>query len=158
MYGNSLFIVMDSNFFIHSGKYKRTHALETYHNYARELLLWVKQLLKEASCDTHIQTKFVFFHHSPLISEQTEAILWFGGHTGHRQMVVNQVVPGSEQEDQLYLLDLFRNHGVTAVFTGHEHYYERWREVIRGGGASCSLPKLGGERAGRSQTPRYSRV
>ncbi len=131
VYGTSLFIVMDSNFFIHSGKYQRTHALEPYRNYARELLLWIRQLLKEASRDTHIQAKFVFFHHSPLVTEQTQTILWFGGHQGHRQMVVSQVVPGSDKENQLYLLDLFRYHGVTAVFTGHEHYYERWREVIR---------------------------
>ena len=46
-------------------------------------------------------------------------------------MVVNQTVPSEEGEDPVYLLDLFRKYRVTAVFSGHEHYYERWQEIIR---------------------------
>ena len=45
-------------------------------------------------------------------------------------MVVNQRVPSGDPGKTLYLLDLFRKHRVTAVFTGHEHFYERWRETI----------------------------
>ena len=135
VYGNSLFIVLDSNFFIHLGKYKRTHALKPYRNYAREQLLWVKKLLEESS-RTHIRAKFIFFHHSPLVSQQTQPIpiLGWGGHSGHREVLLKQELPGSRQGHERYLLDLFRHHGVTAVFTGHEHYYERWREVIRENG------------------------
>jgi len=44
---------------------------------------------------------------------------------------VDQTVPSEEPGKRLYLLDLFRQHRVTAVFTGHEHYYERWQEIIR---------------------------
>ncbi len=132
-HGKALFIVLDSNFFIKEGKYRRTHALIPYRNHLKEQLVWVRDLLKKSSCDPNIHAKFVFFHHSPFYSGENSFFptLGLGGHPGHREMVVNQEVPQPSLSEEAYLLDLFRFHRVTAVFTGHEHYYERWREVIR---------------------------
>ena len=131
-YGKALFIVLDSNFFIKEGKYRRTHALKPYRDHLEEQLVWVRDLLEKSSCDPNIHAKFVFFHHSPFCSDEKNPVplLGFGGHPGHREMVVNQKVPSRRLGDESFLLDLFRYHRVTAVFTGHEHYYERWREVI----------------------------
>ncbi|MDA2932812.1 metallophosphoesterase [Acidobacteria bacterium AH-259-D05] len=133
MYGNVLFIVLDSNLFIDEGRYQKTHSLEPYKNYLREQMIWVRDLLRNSSQNPNIRAKFVFFHHSPFVSDENNPVPLFGwgGHPGHSQMVVNQTVSSDEPGKTLYLLDLFRKHRVTAVFTGHEHYYERWREIIR---------------------------
>ena len=127
------FIVLDSNLFIDEGRYRRTHALEPYRNYRQEQAAWLDNLLEESSLNAEIRARFVFFHHSPFFSHETNPVPIFGvgGHPGHRRMVVNQVLSSSQSEESLYLLDAFRKHKVTAVFTGHEHYYERWREIIR---------------------------
>ena len=131
-YGDVLFIVLDSNFFIDEGKYRRTHALPTYRNHLREQLIWVQDVLGSASKNPKLRASFVFFHHSPFFSDDNEPapIVGVGGHPGHRGMLVDQVLPSEGTEAQGYLIDLFRRHRVTAVFTGHQHYYERWREVI----------------------------
>ena len=135
VYGSSLFIVLDSNLFINEGRYRRTHALEPYRNYAQEQLIWVRNLLEKASRNPAFRSKFVFFHHSPFITDETLPTPFFGGgHPGHRKMVVNLALPSDGSGKTTYLLDLFRLHGVSAVFTGHEHYYERWRETIRENG------------------------
>ena len=128
-----LFVVLDSNFFIDEGKYRRTHELPPYKHHLREQLIWVRDLLESASRNPKLRASFVFFHHSPFFSDDNEPapIVGVGGHPGHRGMLVNQTLPSEDTGEQGYLLDLFRKHRVTAVFTGHEHYYERWREVIR---------------------------
>lgn len=131
LYEDVLFIVLDSNLFIDEGRYRRTHRLQAYRNHLAEQMNWVKNLLEKSSSRPEIRAKFVFFHHSPFISRETRPVLMWGGHPGHRRMVVNQTVPSERSGGKLYLLDLFRLHRVTAVFTGHEHYYERWREVIK---------------------------
>ena len=127
------FVVLDSNFFIDEGKYRRTHELPPYKHHLREQLIWVRDLLESASRNPKLRASFVFFHHSPFFSDDNEPapIVGVGGHPGHRGMLVNQTLPSEDTGEQGYLLDLFRKHRVTAVFTGHEHYYERWREVIR---------------------------
>ncbi len=132
-YGEALFIVLDSNLFIDEGRYRKTHRLAPYRNYLQEQMMWVRDLLRAASRDPQIRAKFVFFHHSPFVSDEKDPVPFFGwgGHPGHSRMVVDQTVPSEEPGKRLYLLDLFRQHRVTAVFTGHEHYYERWQEIIR---------------------------
>lgn len=132
-YGKVLFVVLDSNLFIDEGRYRSTHRLAPYQGYRDEQLRWLERILAESSRDPSIRGRFLFFHHSPIISSETVSIpllghiFGIGGHPGHRRMMVNQSLPGAEER---YLLDLFRYFQVTAVFTGHEHYYERWREVI----------------------------
>ncbi len=136
-YNDVLFVVLDSNLFIDEGKYRRTHSFPEYEGYAEERLIWVRDLLTKSQGDESIKAAFVFFHHSPFVSEENERKIPFlpiGGHPGHGEMVVNQQVPGERQGERMYLLDLFRKTRVNAVFTGHEHYYERWTEVIRQGG------------------------
>jgi hypothetical protein len=95
-------------------------------------LIWVRDTLRESSQDPRLKATFVFFHHSPFVSEQLAPVPFVGagGHFGHSQVVVNQRGPSGDPGKTLYLLDLFRKHRVTAVFTGHEHYYERWQETI----------------------------
>jgi len=131
-YGEVLFIVLDSNFFIDEGRYDRTHDLEVYQDYGREQLAWVREVLEQSSRQDRFRAKFVVFHHSPFVSDQKHPLplLGIGGHPGHVGMVVNETIPGDGASRSSYLLDLFREHRVTAVFTGHEHYYERWRETI----------------------------
>ncbi len=132
VYQDALFMVLDSNLFIDEGHYQSTHSLVPYRGYLRQQLVWVRDTLRNASQDPRIRARFVFFHHSPFVSEQTSPVPFIGagGHPGHSHMVVNQRVPSGEPGKTLYLLDLFRKHRVTAVFTGHEHFYERWRETI----------------------------
>ena len=86
-----------------------------------------------ASKNSMLRASFVLFHHSPFFSGNNgpAPVVGVGGHPGHRGMLVNQTLPSKEDtEAQRYLIDLFRSHRFTAVFTGHEHYYERWKEVI----------------------------
>ncbi|MDA2932922.1 metallophosphoesterase [Acidobacteria bacterium AH-259-D05] len=131
-YGDVLFIILDSNLFIDEGRYQKTHALRPYQTYLKEQMIWVRDLLRNSSRDPRIKARFVFFHHSPFVSDELSPVpfLGTGGHPGHSHMVVNQRVPSGDPGKTLYLLDLFRKHRVTAVFTGHEHYYERWQETI----------------------------
>ncbi|MEE8348204.1 MAG: metallophosphoesterase, partial [Acidobacteriota bacterium] len=135
VYGKVLFIILDSNLLIDEGRYRKTHGLEPYRDYLQEQLIWVRDLLSASSHDPQIRAKFVFFHHSPFVSYERKSvpILGFGGHPGHSRMVVNQTVPSKQPGETQYLLDLFRWHRVTAIFSGHEHFYERWREIIRDG-------------------------
>lgn len=133
-YNDVLFVVLDSNFFINEGRYRRTHSLPEYKGYLEEQLIWLRDLLGKAAGDKSLKAKFVFFHHSPFASAETQRkipLLAIGGHPGHGEMVVNQRIPAERPGENLYLLDLFRQARVDAVFTGHEHYYERWTEVIR---------------------------
>ena len=132
-YGDVLFVVLDSNLLIDEGRYRQTHRLEPYRNYLQEQLIWVRDLLRDSSHNPQIRARFVFFHHSPFVSDERKSFLGWGGHPGHSRMVVNQTIPSGQSDNTLYLLDLFRRHRVTAIFTGHEHYYERWREIIREG-------------------------
>ncbi len=124
VYQDALFMVLDSNLFIDEGHYQSTHSLVPYRGYLRQQLVWVRDTLRNASQDPRIRARFVFFHHSPFVSEQTSPVPFIGagGHPGHSHMVVNQRVPSGEPGKTLYLLDLFRRHRVTAVFTGHEHF------------------------------------
>ena len=140
-YGTTLFIVLDSNLFIDEGHYQRTHALDPYRNYAHEQLVWVRDLLENSGRNPKIHAKFVFFHHSPLLSYEARSVPIFGwgGHPGHRRMVMTLRVPSRQPGKELHLLDLFRYHGVGAVFTGHEHYYERWQEIIREKGRTVRI-------------------
>ena len=132
VYKNALFMVLDSNLFIDEGRYQSTHALEPYRDYLKQQLVWVRDTLRDSSRDPRIRAKFVFLHHSPFVSYQRAPVPFIGagGHPGHSHMVVNQRVPSGDPGKTLYLLDLFREHRVTAVFSGHEHYYERWQETI----------------------------
>jgi len=129
-YASGLFIALDSNLFITSGYYENLQSSPLFRAYREEQLRWVGDLLESTADDPTITTKYVFFHHSPFISKENGSVLGlFGGHENDRKMIVNQRMP-EENGEAPYLLDLFRRHNVTAVFTGHEHYYERWREVI----------------------------
>jgi hypothetical protein len=134
--GPALFIALDSNLFIDEGKYRNTHAFDTYQGYADEQGRWLRQVLESADRDSTILYRFVFFHHSPFASYEQQPFFLFGlgGHPGHREMVVRQQTPAEDNGRTAYLLDLLRLHRVNAVFTGHEHLYERWQEVIRRGG------------------------
>ncbi|MGH9339862.1 MAG: metallophosphoesterase family protein [Acidobacteriota bacterium] len=128
-HATGLFIHLDSNLFIDTGRYGKTHALAPYRNYAPEQLTWVEKVLDDAERDPAIQTKFVFLHHSPFFSKENTGFMGIGGHEDDRKLMVNQEMPAGSTVK--YLLDLFRLHQVTAVFSGHEHYYEHWREDIR---------------------------
>jgi len=133
VFNDTLFVVLDSNFFIDEGHYRKTNLLPAYKGYGAEQLRWVRDLLRGAAKQDSIRAKFVFMHHSPFVSAPTErAVSWLaiGGHPGHSEMLVSLQVPSDQPGESLYLLDLFRETGVTAVFSGHEHYYERWEEVV----------------------------
>ncbi|HSR50244.1 MAG TPA: metallophosphoesterase [Acidobacteriota bacterium] len=134
-YAGVLFICLDSNLFIDEGKYAATHELEPYRGLREEQLEWLLDELDRAENDPSIRAKFLFMHHSPFLSDENKPKFGlFGGHPGHRQMMINQTIPGlTSGEHRLYLTDRLRSAKVTAVFTGHVHYYERWREVIRNG-------------------------
>ncbi|MEE8586450.1 MAG: metallophosphoesterase [Acidobacteriota bacterium] len=140
-YGGALFLALDSNLFIDEGKYAKTHSLAPYRNMAQQQLDWLFNLLQESGQNPSIRAKFAYFHHSPIFSHENKPKLGFlGGHPGHRRMMINQVVPGRAASGQrIYLIDLFRRHRVTAVFSGHVHYYERWRELIRRGDRSIHV-------------------
>lgn len=132
-YEGALFVALDSNFFIDEGRYRATHSQEQYRHHAEDQLKWVAKTLREAHQNPTIKTKFIYFHHSPIISSEEGSLFGFGGHPGHSNMLLNLRMPEAANADAAYLLDLFRLYKVTAVFTGHEHYYERWREWIRDG-------------------------
>ncbi|MGH9342116.1 MAG: metallophosphoesterase family protein [Acidobacteriota bacterium] len=136
-YAGVLFISLDSNLFIDEGRYERTHRFRSYRGYQQEQMIWLKNVLERSSQDSGIRAKFIFFHHSPFITTQTEPlpILELGGHPGHDELLIGKAMAPSSGAREQYLLDLFRLHRVTAVFTGHEHYYERWREIIRAKGS-----------------------
>jgi hypothetical protein len=127
-----LFLALDSNLLIDEGKYRKTHALEVYDGLRDEQLRWVEQVLEKYDRDDSIRARFAFFHHSPFISFEIRRLFNLGGHPGHSRMMINQRLPVGSSAD--YLLDLFRRQRVNAVFTGHEHYYERWIEVVKSGG------------------------
>lgn len=135
-YGGALFIALDSNLFIDEGKYRKTHALAPYRHLAEEQLSWLLRQLRQSATDPSIRAKFVYFHHSPIISDENKPKFGLlGGHPGHRRMMIGQTVPAlSSGGRRIYLLDLFRQYRVSAVFSGHVHYYERWIELIRQGG------------------------
>ncbi|HSR70245.1 MAG TPA: metallophosphoesterase [Acidobacteriota bacterium] len=134
-YAGVLFICLDSNLFIDEGKYAATHQLEPYRGLREEQLEWLLDELDRAKNDPAIRARFIFMHHSPFSSDENKPKFGlFGGHPGHREMMINQTIPGlTAGEHRLYLTDLLRSSKVTSVFTGHVHYYERWREVIRNG-------------------------
>lgn len=126
-HGPALFVVLDSNWFIDEGRYSKTKTLPEYAGYADAQFRWLAATLKASQAYPY---KFVFFHHSPIISKEEPGFMGSGGHPGHSRMLVTLKGPDGE-----YLLDLFRRYRVTCVFTGHEHYYERWSErIVEGGG------------------------
>jgi 3',5'-cyclic AMP phosphodiesterase CpdA len=130
-YADSLFIVLDSNLFIDSGYYRRTHKLPAFSGYAEDQLKWLRFVLKESIQDQSIRTRFVFMHHSPFFSQRNTAFLGLlGGHENDSEFLINQQLPDGIAEAR-YLLDLFRVYRVNAIFSGHQHYYERWVETIR---------------------------
>jgi hypothetical protein len=124
------FIVLDSNLFIDEGKYRKTHELPSYDGFLEDQLSWLQAILEKHYGDSDIRARFIFFHHSPFISHETTRPFNLGGHPGHSRMLISQEIPSGNGNRIKYLLDLFRYYRVTAVFTGHEHYYERWRESI----------------------------
>jgi hypothetical protein len=132
-HATSLFVSLDSNLMIDTGRYGKTHALAPYKNYAEEQLQWVQGILEHASQDPTIKTKYVFFHHSPFFSKETTGGFGLGGHEDDRELMVNEGMRDPSGR-MVYLLDLFRRYRVNAVFSGHEHYYERWRETIEENG------------------------
>ena len=133
LYSDTLFVVLDSNFFIDEGRYRSTNLLPAYAGYREEQLRWIRDLLRNAAKEGRHRATFIFMHHSPFASAVTARAIPFlgiGGHPGHCEMLVNLQVPSDQPGPPLYLLDLFRETGVTAVFSGHEHYYERWEESV----------------------------
>ncbi|HJZ11367.1 MAG TPA: metallophosphoesterase, partial [Acidobacteriota bacterium] len=138
-YATALFVALDSNLLIDSGRYRETNLLPIYRNYADEQFRWIKDVLEKSDSDPSIKSKFIFFHHSPFISTRnTAAFGLFGGHEDDSQLLINS--QGSEPDgSQIHLLDLFRRHRVNAVLTGHQHYYERWRETIDEGNGSVHV-------------------
>jgi len=63
--------------------------------------------------------KFVFFHHPPYSS---------GPH-------------GSTNEVQTHLVPIFETYGVSVVFSGHDHHYERTCPILNN---TCTTPQDGG--------------
>ncbi|HWR73145.1 MAG TPA: metallophosphoesterase [Nitrospirota bacterium] len=109
--GNSLFIVLDSNL---SGQEKKITG---------EQYTWLEDVLANAK-QRH---KFIFVHH-PLYTDKGK-----GKHAG------NSLDRYPRDRDRLQAL--FRKHGVSAVFSGHEHLYLRKvvdgiPSVITGGGGA----------------------
>ena len=133
-WGGVLFVVLDSNLFIDEGKYAKTHSLPPYRNLKEEQLLWLESLLRQHRNDPAIRARFVAFHHSPIISSESGGLLGMGGHPGHQNMLCGLKMPQDSSSEVEYALDLFRVYGVNAVFSGHEHYYERWREILEENG------------------------
>ncbi len=134
---NALFIVLDSNLLIDEGKYRKTHRLPAYRDFREEQTRWLRRVLQRHATRPEVRARFVFFHHSPLVTNETRRPLGLGGHPGHSRMMLEEPAPEEPAEDPVrHLLDLFRWYRVTAVFSGHEHYYERWQEEIREGGST----------------------
>jgi len=109
--GNALFVVLDSYI---KGEDKRI----TGEQYA-----WLEDVLEK----TKQKHKFVFVHH-PLYPEKGK-----GKHYG------NSLDRYSVERDRLQAL--FKKQGITTIFTGHEHYYNRKTvdglvQVITGGGGA----------------------
>jgi 3',5'-cyclic AMP phosphodiesterase CpdA len=109
--GNALFIVLDS---YRKGEDKRITG---------DQFAWLEGLL----AGSHEKLRFVFVHH-PLFPEQGR-----GKHYG------NSLDRYQEERDRLHAL--FKKHGVTMVFAGHEHLYLRRNVdgipyVITGGGGA----------------------
>ena len=132
-YATSVLVVLDSNLIIDSGRYRDTHSLTPYQGFSEEQFRWVREVLETADQDSSIQSKFVFMHHSPFLSKENRSMFGFGGHEDDRELMIGHAMPSSDGNSKEYLLDLFRRYNVTAVFSGHEHYYERWRETINEG-------------------------
>ena len=109
--GNALFIVLDSNL---DDQEKRI---------AGEQLKWLESVLAGSSQ----KLTFVFLHH-PLYTDLGK------GHHAH-----DSLDKYPDQRDALQAL--FVKHNVTAVFAGHEHYYQRRSvdkvfHIITGGGGA----------------------
>ncbi len=114
--GNSLFIVLDS--FMHDQEKK----------IAGEQLKWLESLLS----NSQQKHKFVFLHH-PLYTD-----LGKGHHTA------DSLDKYPETRDRLEAL--LAKYRVTAVFAGHEHYYEKrmvdgFLHIITGGGGAPMYDK-----------------
>jgi len=80
---------------------------------------WLQQTLSDAQSDPDVRHVFVFLHHGPYDS---------GAH-------------GPNTEAQDVLVPLFETYGVDAVFSGHDHDYERStvngvKYVVTGGGGA----------------------
>jgi hypothetical protein len=94
---------------------------------------WLEKILADAAVDPKIQHRFVVMHH-PVYSTSLH-----GGHPELREMWT----------------PLFERYGVEAVFSGHDHTYERSLEggvryFVSGGGGAPLYPK--DSRAARADT------
>jgi hypothetical protein len=139
-YATSLFLILDSNLIINSGRYKDTNDLPPYHGFIEEQFQFAREVLAKADQDPRIKSKFVLFHHSPFLSKENTSLFGMGGHEDDRGLMVGHAAPSTDGNGKEYLLDLIRKYNVTAVFSGHEHYYERWVETIdEGNGKSRDL-------------------
>jgi hypothetical protein len=119
-YGNARFIVLDSHVNVDAW-YLCALAGKLYDECFKPAQLnWLTKELQAAAAAPAIQHTFVLIHMGPYSSKQ--------GRSGYAQM-----------RD---LLPLFKTYGVRAIFSGHDHYYERGISgngipyVITGGGGA----------------------
>jgi hypothetical protein len=119
-YGNARFIVLDSHVNVDPW-YICALAGKLYDACFKPAQLgWLKQQLTSASTAAGIQHIFVLLHMGPYSSKD--------GRTGYAQL--------------RELLPLLKTHGVRAVISGHDHYYERGVSgngipyIITGGGGA----------------------
>jgi Calcineurin-like phosphoesterase/Purple acid Phosphatase, N-terminal domain len=119
-YGNARFIVLDSHVNVDPW-YLCVLAGKLYDACFKPAQLnWLKKELQGASAAPGIQHTFVLIHMGPYSSKQNRS--------GYAQL-----------RD---LLPLFKTYGVRAIFSGHDHYYERGISgngipyVITGGGGA----------------------
>lgn len=125
-HGNSRFIVLDSHVHVDPWYVCALQGKLYDACFKAGQLNWLKQELQQADADPTILHIFVLIHMGPYSSKP--------GRSGNAQM-----------RD---LLPLFKTHGVTLIFSGHDHYYERGTSgngipyVITGGGGA-SLYTIG---------------
>lgn len=113
-YANSAFIVLDHHVNVES----RLFGLWT--DFSADQLSWLESVLDDYSSDPTIQHIFLFAHEPPYSSNE-------GRNGSHAMRLLNGTLA---------------DHGVDAVFTGHDHYLERGESpegvpyfVMGGGGA-----------------------
>ncbi|RMH44002.1 MAG: hypothetical protein D6689_03635 [Deltaproteobacteria bacterium] len=108
-YGNSRFLVLDSN---------------AYSFALTDQTAWIEQQLQAAQLDRRIRHVFVVMHHPPF------SVSIHGGHSQLRDAWT----------------PLFERYGVDAVFSGHDHNYQRAerggvRYFVTGGGGAPLYPR-----------------
>jgi len=124
-YGNSYFIVLDGHVQVEVGCLRE--GILVTDCFIDEQLEWLMGELRAAAMAPEIDNLFVFIHVGPYSSKE--------GRLGNSQM--------------RHLLDAFLEYGVTAIFSGHDHYYERGLSgngipyVISGGGGAPLYEVIG---------------